>query len=312
MDESINETEDKTIEICLINWVFWLSDIINRCSSYCSEIYEDNECIKDTVDTTVYLSEYAYKACSGKREEPMEKSWISTNYTDISNNKLIDEYFILDDFRMFQFDYLFLGYTQSNNSIHKVDEFSTKLPVTDLNQIPFWSNLHRYTRKTTDLVILKGYDKSKKESYYICLESLNLTDLFRPTHISYLLQGLSLTNINNLVLKDINNQVFKPTYSNVRFLSITYRNGIDRSISIQIDKEWLVIGNEILGYTHVFRMLEYQSEPFMFNMDYTLDIIDSDIKIFELKSNQFLKMEKEGYSVKRLDDELTYEVNYEI
>ena len=278
MDESINETEDKTIEICLINWVFWLSDIINRCSSYCSEIYEDNECIKDTVDTTVYLSEYAYKACSGKREEPMEKSWISTNYTDISNNKLIDEYFILDDFRIFQFDHFFLG----------------------------------YTRKTTDLVILKGYDKSKKESYYICLEYLNLTDLFRPKHISCLLQGLSLTNINNLVLKDINNQVFKPTYSNVRFLSITYRNGIDRSISIQIDKEWLVVGNEILGYTHVFRMLEHQSEPFIFNMDYTLDIIDSDIKIFELKSNQFLKMEKEGYSVKRLDDELTYEVNYEI
>lgn len=269
MDDSLNETEDKTFEMCIINSVFCFSDIINRCSSCFGEIYEDNECIKDTIDCTVYISEYAYKACSCKREEPMEKSWISTNYMDINKNELIDEYSILDEYKISRFNDFFLG----------------------------------YTRKTTDLVILKGYDKSKKESYYICLESLNLTNLFIPTHISDLLQELSLTHINSLVLKNINNQVFKPTYSNIRFLSITYRNGTVRSISLQIDKEWLVIGNEILGYTHVFRMLEYQSEPFIFDMDYTLDIIDSDIKIFELKSHQFLKMEKDGYIIKRLDDD---------
>jgi hypothetical protein len=37
-------------------------------------------------------------------------------------------------------------------------------------------------------------------------------------------------------------------------------------------------------------------------MDYVLDIIDSNINIFHLKSNEYLKMEKEGYIVERLDD----------
>jgi hypothetical protein len=32
-------------------------------------------------------------------------------------------------------------------------------------------------------------------------------------------------------------------------------------------------------------------------MDYVLEIIDSNINVFELNKNQFLKIEKEGYLV---------------
>ena len=86
-------------------------------------------------------------------------------------------------------------------------------------------------------------------------------------------------------------------FSSIRFLSVTYKNVDGVCIHLGIDKEWLVVGNEILGYIHVLRMLEHQNEPFVFNMDYVLEIIDSNINVFELNKNQYLKIEKDRYLV---------------
>ncbi len=224
--------EDKTMENCAICFVFWLSDIINKCSYCLNGIYEENECIRDTVDSTVFISEYVCKACSCKREEPIEKSWISINYVDVSNT-FIEKYTVLHNFNISQV-----------NDYFSESEFIK-----------------------TDLVILKSIDKGKKEPYYICSSPFNLIN------------------------------IFKVDYSTIRFLSITYRFEHEDPVSITLDKEWLLIGNEILGYTHILRMLEHQNQPFIFNMDYVLDIIDSDIQIFELKSDQFLKVNVNGYII---------------
>ena len=88
--------------------------------------------------------------------------------------------------------------------------------------------------------------------------------------------------------------------SSVHFLSITYTNGNDRPVILVKNKEWLVVGNEILGPIHVLRMLEYQNEPFTFSMDYVLDIIDTDINIFQLRSNQYLKINTDGYIISNI------------
>ena len=102
-DLTTNEQPDYGIELCVIGWIFWLSNIINRCSSCCTSIYENNDCIRDTVDCTTFITEYSCKACSGKREEPMEKTWISTNYMDPFSNELVDNYIVLDEFEISQF-----------------------------------------------------------------------------------------------------------------------------------------------------------------------------------------------------------------
>jgi hypothetical protein len=232
MSDSEIVQNDYSTEMCVIGYVFWLSDIINRCSSCCTSIYENNDCIKDTVDCTSFITEYSCKACSSKREEPMEKTWISTNYVEPSSNELVENYIILEDFEISRYN----------------EYFST------------------YTSEKRELVIVKGYNRAKKETYYICCHPSHLITFFRIE------------------------------ISTIRFLSINYRCGEENPVSIKIDKEWLTVGNEILGYTHVLRMLEHQSEPFVFNMDYTLDIIDSDIQVFQIKSNEYLKIEKDGYS----------------
>ena len=237
-----NQRED-TYDPCLIECVFWLSNIINGCNDCLTKIYDENSCIHDVVDATVYMTEYTYKACSKNIEEPMEKTWISKNIVDVSNNKLIYEYFPLDDFEISQYNDYFL-------------EFSINRYFNDMNR-----------ESQDDLIILKGYNKRKKESYYICAKPL------------------VFINICQVI------------FSKVGFLSITYTNGDSRPVTLLVDKEWLIIGNELLGYIHVLRMLEHQGEPFHFSMDYVLNIIDTDINVFELRSHQYLKIEKDRYTI---------------
>lgn len=228
-EEPQEPVQPNRMEMCFIEWVFWLSNIINGCTDCLEKIYDDNDCIRDTVDTTVYITNYTCRACSCKKEEPMEKTWISVNSMDVSN-ELIEKYNILDNFKISQIHEYFLEY-----------------------------NLQQY-----QLIILKD---SKKEPYYICSRPKRL--------VTY----------------------FKIETSSVHFLSVTYTNGQDTPVTLVINKEWLVVGNEILGHVHVLRMLEYQNEPFNFSMDYVLDIIDSNIMIFQLRSSQFLKIEKNGYVI---------------
>jgi hypothetical protein len=236
-----NENEKKEInyskiEECYIGCVFSISNIINYISSYFEEIYEANDCIRDTIDSTNYLIESTCRKCSHQKKEPMEKMWISINYFDLSSNNFIDEYYIL------------------GIDIHELDNSSLEFDL----------------KNKDELVIFKGYNKKNKDSYYLCSRSKNL--------VNYLTIERSL----------------------IHFLSITYRYGDQIPISLIVDKQWLIVGNEILGYVHVLRMLEYQNEGVVFNMNYVLDIIDSNIEIFQLKSYQYLKIEKNKYTVENI------------
>jgi hypothetical protein len=228
-DKSEKPQPPNNMELCFIEWVFLLSNLINRCTDCLEEIYDDHDCIRDTVDATAYITKYTCRLCSCNKEEPMEKTWISLTSMDESN-QLIEKYNILENFKISQIHDYFLE-----------------------------SDLQNY-----QLIILKDY---KKEPYYICSRPQRL--------VSY----------------------FNIQISSVHFLSVTYTNGEDTPVTLAINKEWLTVGNEILGPVHVLRMLEYQEQPFTFSMDYVLDIIDSNIMIFQLSSSQFLKIEKDGYVI---------------
>lgn len=239
-----NQREDTyAYEPCVIECVFWLSNIINGCNDCLQKIYDDNDCIHDVVDATVYMTEYTCKACSSNIEEPMERTWISKNTVDLSNNKLICEYVPLNNFEIDELNDHFLEF-----SVHR-----------------YFKDMNRESKD--DLIIFKGYNKVKKESYYICVRLFVFINIFQ-IH-----------------------------FSKVGFLSVTYTNGEHRSITLVVDKQWLVIGNELFGYTHILRMLEHQGEPFHFSMDYVLNIIDTDINVFELRSDKYLKIGRDGYTI---------------
>jgi hypothetical protein len=89
-------------------------------------------------------------------------------------------------------------------------------------------------------------------------------------------------------------------FSNIRFLSIEYNHPeMNNPIQLVLEKEWCVVGNEVLGKIHILRMLEYQAfkSQYIFDDRYTLKIIDSNINILEIGSRQQIRLEKEGISI---------------
>ena len=95
-----------------------------------------------------------------------------------------------------------------------------------------------------------------------------------------------------------------PTLSNhcdTHFLTIQYCHPKQNtSIDIQLDKRIYIIGNEILSPTFVLRYLEYQPIPFYFDKDYTIDIMDTNINMFTLTSNEYICLEKNTYTIQKL------------
>lgn len=84
----------------------------------------------------------------------------------------------------------------------------------------------------------------------------------------------------------------------VKFLSIQYIHPeLEKSIVIEIDKNAYLVDNEILSCTFVKRALEYSCNNKNFDTDYVLHIMDNNLKMFELKSDEYIRLEKDSYKI---------------
>ena len=91
-----------------------------------------------------------------------------------------------------------------------------------------------------------------------------------------------------------------PKKSNIRFLSIQYTHPeLKEPIELNLENEWYFIGNELLGKIHILRILEYQfnKSQYIFDERYILKIIDSNINIFEITAEQYIRLGEETYEV---------------
>jgi len=111
--------------------------------------------------------------------------------------------------------------------------------------------------------------------------------------------------------------------SNVRFLSISYNHpDMDKSVEINLNRQWLMTGNQLFTPTFVLRALEYQSESYVFDDLYTIKVIDSNVNMFEFGINKYMVLTEDSYELidasndcmKRKTDanEMEYEIEYEM
>jgi hypothetical protein len=94
--------------------------------------------------------------------------------------------------------------------------------------------------------------------------------------------------------------LINPKKSNIRFLSIQYTHPeLEEPIELNLENQWYFVGNELLGKTHILRILEYQfsKSQYIFDERYILKIIDSDINIFEINAEQYIRLEEDKYEI---------------
>ena len=89
-----------------------------------------------------------------------------------------------------------------------------------------------------------------------------------------------------------------PKLSNVSFLDIQYHHPkMNSPLPLEVPKEWCCIGNELFSAAFVLRMLYYQELPFVFDMNYTLNIMDSDLNAITLNSSQHIMLKNTDYNI---------------
>ena len=82
------------------------------------------------------------------------------------------------------------------------------------------------------------------------------------------------------------------------FLSIDYQHpNMKNTISLNLDKRYLIAGNELFSPCFVLKCLNYQKEPYVFDNDYKLIFLDSDINTTTLSSNQYVRLTNTKYEV---------------
>ena len=100
---------------------------------------------------------------------------------------------------------------------------------------------------------------------------------------------------------------FSDELSKVKFLNIEYFHPEnEKSITIEMDRNGYVVGNEILSNTFIKRALEYMNHRKSFDMRYTLKIMDNNLDSVVLKSDEYILLEHDSYKIiKKNGDHLT-------
>jgi hypothetical protein len=118
--------------------------------------------------------------------------------------------------------------------------------------------------------------------------------------------GLVVIKSENLytyrLLTDVKLQEFDNDgeLSDIRFLSIEYSHPkMKNTLYIELSKNHFLIGNQILSFVFILRYLHYNfyQNQYIFDEDYTLNIMDNNINMITINANQYCELEESIYKI---------------
>lgn len=197
---------------------------------------------------------------------------------------------------------MYLDVPWIRNTIHTIYSFTKKgynniYHIRTEPDIDSWSNMSCF-RVDSESSLLNYYWYSEEYSEL----TSDICDTYDAGIRSYPdKSGLWLVKLDNsCYLSRILNKDSEPSIpksseynvSSVRFLSITYTHpNMNYDIQLELPKSMFIVGNQLLSSTFVMRMLEYTiGSNYIFDMNYTLKIMDRNIKYAELSSNQYIEL----------------------
>jgi len=130
---------------------------------------------------------------------------------------------------------------------------------------------------------LSDMDKIQEKIYMISFERQCFCKINIPNTCK---DSLSILTISNL-------------RSEVSFFLIEFISSSKwySPISLSIPKEMLMVGNELFSPAFLLRLLEHQKEPFYFDDNYQLVLVDHNLVSFVLTSNQYIQLNLSTYDI---------------
>ena len=91
--------------------------------------------------------------------------------------------------------------------------------------------------------------------------------------------------------------------SNVKFLYIEYHNKItDEIVEIFLNHEYYINGNQLFSPAFVYKLLGNRLESKKFNMNYSIHLIDNNIKTIEIKNDEYVELNYHDYEIKKINE----------
>jgi len=93
------------------------------------------------------------------------------------------------------------------------------------------------------------------------------------------------------------------TQAKIQFLSVEYSHPrMWKSVFLQIPADYYYTNNVLFTPGFVMRCLQYQRQWFIFDMNYTLTLLDSNIESTVLSGGEYVILTEGGFQVKRISD----------
>jgi len=191
--------------------------------------------------------------------------------------KLTVPYYIEPPFSYFKVCYKDNTYKEEYMNVDSI-LYETKTASTLVGLVSVYNNFFS---------IVKPIIKKNELEYLVLLHYRNMTD---DCIISRLITNDEAYDEYNIVCDTV------PTRN--YFLSIEYHHPhMKNTISLNLDKRYLIAGNELFSPCFVLKCLNYQKESYVFDADYKLVILDSDINTTTLTCNQYMRLSNVKYEV---------------
>ena len=221
-------------------------------------VYNNNTVIKNIVDKTSYHLKYAVASYNNHRIEPFNSSWICVSILLLNDTKNI------------------IG----NNYIYTEDYQYIKPHINeDISRIQHYNNCLHHLTETAQSIC----NSDNVEETMVTMKAGDI--MFTKTY-----------NKDLIIHED--EQLYLNIQSKVSFISIEYTHpNMQSKIIITISKNTYFVNNIILSSVFIKRYLEYQSENYVFDDKYIVNLMDNNINMFSLKYNEYILIKEKTYEV---------------
>lgn len=184
---------------------------------------------------------------------------------------------------------------------------STKLVVpTDPN---YFSKFFYYTMVSADSADSANTKDKVKQEYYLYYETN--TDMYMPISNSDNTTVHMYTTPDHILCYLTDREMPEKdqiTKSRAKFINIVYSNPvINNPLTLRLDHRYMTTENEILNASHVLYLLrtEYENTEYVFDLTYEIKIVDSNLNVIVIKSDQWLQLTdvRPGYTIKTNSNE---------
>lgn len=228
--------------------------------TFALRLYSNSPFVKDAVDKSIYFQKYITAQLYNAEIEPLRTNWICTSML-----LKRDPYRYVGDAYSFIESYEFMNLSSINHETMEPFFIENYKESVDCGN-SFVTN-HKYVKEI--LVTMKVGD----------------------TYISTMRFGDEPASLSGEFR--LPKQPLK-----YKFLSVEYKHPLmKKSVVLKLSPDIYYENNEILSMGFVKRALEHQMENYIFDDTYTLQLLDSDVHSFVLKSNQYVVLEAYTYKI---------------